>query len=256
MQALLQSLTGADYLFLVRIIENDFSFTDNRSLSLLLLHFEESGTPEARDALCRQLEHEIRYLGSADMAYLARKLAGMPPGVAFREIIEDVARFLDVDLPGAFSDEALLRAVVEGYVAAEVERMSPVEQRAMLEDLGVGSEQAMAFLSRSAGVFAVPALLQAFGHLVVDGLIKRVVFGAIGRIIGRRLSQELFAIVAARFPWWMRWIGPAAWSLSIGWTLIDVQGPAYRKTAPIVLYLGLCLLRRDQEADQHFGEGA
>jgi uncharacterized protein YaaW (UPF0174 family) len=92
-------------------------------------------------------------------------------------------------------------------------------------------------------------LIQAFNTIIVEGLIKRIIFGTIARIIGQQLAQRLFSFVAGRFPWWLAWIGPAAWSLSIGWTAFDLQGPALRKTMPIVLYLGLCSMRgRIQQA--------
>jgi hypothetical protein len=109
----------------------------------------------------------------------------------------------------------------------------------------VEQERAAAFVTKSAGVFALPLLIQAFGSLVVDGLIKRVIFGAIGAIIGKQLAMRLFDFIAKRFPWWVSWIGPAVWTLSLGWTALDISGPALRKTIPIVLYLGLCQLRGD-----------
>ena len=95
---------------------------------------------------------------------------------------------------------------------------------------------------------AVPALIQAFNFFVVEGLIRTVLFGSIARFIGSRLAGQLFAFLAARMPWWVTWVGPAAWTASIGWTAVDLQGPAYRKTVPAVLYLGLCSLR-DRGAD-------
>ncbi len=79
---------------------------------------------------------------------------------------------------------------------------------------------------------------------MVEGIIKNVIFGTITRLLGRQLSARLFEMVAARFPWWVRWVGPASWAVSIGWTVLDLQGPAMRKTIPMVLYLGLCSIRQ------------
>ena len=58
-----------------------------------------------------------------------------------------------------------------------------------------------------------------------------------------RFSPEGLSLGWPTVPWWLQWIGPAAWTLSVGWTALDLQGPAMRKTIPIVLYLGLCSMR-------------
>lgn len=120
----------------------------------------------------------------------------------------------------------------------------------MLEELGVEKEKAAAFLKRSAGVFALPMLIEAFNIVIVQGLIKSIIFGTIAKIIGQQLANRLFAFLVGRLPWWVNWIGPAAWTLSIGWTTIDLQGPAKRKTIPIVLYLGLCSMRPDRTENE------
>jgi hypothetical protein len=117
----------------------------------------------------------------------------------------------------------------------------------MLEDLGVEKEKAEAFLKRSAGVFALPALVEAFNLVIVQGLIKTIIFGTIAKLIGQQLANRLFTFLVGRLPWWVSWIGPAAWTLSIGWTTIDLQGPARRKTIPIVLYLGLVSMRESAD---------
>lgn len=243
MQDLLALLNPADYTFLVELVAGGVGFNDAGALRRRLADYEERPAEATRAALDRQLEREIRYLGSADLAYAVRALRGRPAGVSFGEIIRDVARTLRVDVPRAGTERERVEALAEGYVTRTFADLSPDEQRRMLTDLGVADDKAAAFVRRSAGVFSVPLLIQAFGTIVVDGLIKRILFGTIAKIVGGRLSGQLFRLLASRFPWWLRWVGPAAWTASIGWTVVDLQGPAYRKTTPIVLYLGLCALR-------------
>lgn len=215
-----------------------------------------------------ELLHELRYAGSSDIMYAARRAMGSEPGVSFEEVVRDVARTLGVSDPPARPEaaggaaigsgptgststgsppkdasRALVEHVATEHAAATFGKLPREEQQKMLEDLGVEREKAAAFLARSAGVFALPALIQAFNHFVVQGLIKTVLFGSIAKFIGARLAGQLFTFLAGRMPWWVGWIGPAAWTASIGWTAIDLQGPAYRKTVPAVLYLGLCSLR-------------
>lgn len=243
MQDVFEPLTPADYLFLVGLIESNFNFTDDRRLRRLVTELEADDTPERRAALNRRLEREIRYLGSSEILYLTRYLSGQEPGVPFGTVVRDVAKALKVAPPKPGTGREQVEAVVAQYVSSRFAALTPEEQQRMLEELGVEREKAAAFLKRSAGVFALPMLIQAFNTIVVEGLIKRIIFGTIARIIGSQLAQSLFRFIAGRFPWWVAWIGPAAWTLSIGWTAVDLQGPAMRKTTPVVLYLGVCSLR-------------
>lgn len=244
MQDVFQPLELPDYFFLAGLIESNVNLTYDQRLRSLLAEYERAGSPSARADLDQHIEGEIRYLGSAEIAYLARYVMGREPGVSLQEVVRDAARALKVTPPQLGSTREQMESVVEQYVTQQFAGMPREEQQKMLEGLGVQQDKAAAFLKRSAGVFAVPALVEAFGIIVVDGLIKSVIFGAIGRLIGQRLSMQLFQFIAGRFPWWLRWVGPATWTASIGWTVIDLQGPALRKTVPIVLYLGLCSMRR------------
>ncbi len=253
MQDVLRPLTPADYTFLIGVIEGPVGFTDDRRLHALLADVEDHDTDEARAALQRRLEREIRYLGSADLAYLFRYVTRQDPGVPFREILRDVARVLKVPVSTLGTDQEMLEELVRQYATKQFAGLTPEAQQALLESLGVERDRAAAFLKKSAGVFAVPTLIQAFGALVVDGLIKTVIFGVIARIIGKQLATRLLNLLLSRFPWWVSWIGPVAWSLSISWTVFDIQGPAYRKTIPVVLYLGLCALRAEETTRNEAG---
>ncbi len=243
MQEVFAPLTPADYAFLVGLVESNVNLTDDAELHRLLAAYEAEPTPAARASLDARLEREIRYLGSADLAYFARKLAGGEGGVPFGEIVRDVARVLKVAPPHLGTERERLEALVEEYATRQFASLSPEEQQRMLVELGVDKDKAARFVLKSAGVFSLPLLVAAFDAVVVQGLIKTVVFGTIAKLIGRQLSARLFSLLAGRLPWWVSWIGPAAWTLSIGWTALDLQGPATRKTIPVVLFLGLCSLR-------------
>lgn len=237
------TLTPADYTFLTKLIESPFNATDDARLRALLATFEEEASADARTALNRQLVKEIRYLGSSEVAYMARLFSGQEPGVPLAEVIRDVAKAVKIDLPMLGTEDDMLKHLVEAYATREFSRMTPAEQQAMLEELGVEQERAAAFVKKSAGVFALPALIAAFDVIIVQGLIKTIIFGTITKLIGAQLSRQLFAFLAGRFPWWLRWVGPVAWGASLSWAAFDLQGPAQRKTIPVVLYLGLVALR-------------
>jgi len=243
MKDIFAPLTPADYSFVVGLVNSYTNLTDDQKLRGLLDAVVEDDSTENRDALDRQLEREIRYLGSSDIAYVTRYFVGKEAGVSVHEITRDVAKALKIRLPSLGTDRERAEFVVEQYVTDQFSGLSSVEQQKMLEDLGVERDKAAAFIKRSAGVFALPMLIQAFNIIIVEGLIKRIIFGAIAGIIGSQLAGRLFQFVAGRFPWWLGWIGPVAWTASIGWTVVDIQGPAMRKTIPLVLYLGLCGVR-------------
>ncbi|MCB0717500.1 MAG: hypothetical protein KDD65_03585 [Bacteroidetes bacterium] len=249
MQQILERLNTPDYIFLVGTISGAVNLSDDRLLTTLLSRYENAGAEEDRAALCRAIASEVRYLGSSDMAYAFRRLSGRAPGVPFREIISDVARVLKVRLDWMGTDEELLQALVTEYATAQFAEMDQKDQQRMLEELGVDKQRAASFVKRSAGVFAPPLLIEAFNAVVIEGLIKKIILGTIARFLGSELTRKLFTFIVGRFPWWIGWIGPAVWAGSIGWTVVDLQGPAYRKTIPIVLYLGLCQLRSEGPED-------
>lgn len=250
MKDLLNVLEPADYRFLAGIIQSDLNLTDDSKIDRLVTAFEEDSTDELRTELNQRFEREIGYLGSSEIAYGLRYVTGSDPGVPFQEIVRDVAEALKVDRPELGTDRQKVEQVATAYATKQFANLSTEEQQQMLEELGVEKEKAAAFLKRSAGVFALPMLIEAFNIVIVQGLIKSIIFGTIAKIIGQQLANRLFAFLVGRLPWWVNWIGPAAWTLSIGWTTIDLQGPAKRKTIPIVLYLGLCSMRPDRTENE------
>ncbi|MDE2996063.1 MAG: hypothetical protein OXT73_04910 [Bacteroidota bacterium] len=243
MKELLSVLTPADYRFLAGIMESPLNQTNDSEFNELVSALEQDDSESTRANIERQFEEDLRYVGSSEIMYAFRALSGQERGVPFQEIVRDVAHSLSVDANLLGSDREVVERLAESYATQQFADLPPEEQQKMLEELGVEADKAKAFLARSAGVFALPMLIEAFNIVVVQGLIKTIIFGTIARIIGSQLASRLFAFLVARMPWWVSWIGPAAWTLSVGWTALDLQGPAKRKTIPVVLYLGLCSLR-------------
>ncbi|MXW32292.1 MAG: hypothetical protein F4100_07395 [Rhodothermaceae bacterium] len=245
MQELLLELSREDYAYLIQIIQGPF----DRCTSMKR-HLEEIDSPDHHAALCEELEKKIRYLGSSDLAYQVRRVVGKEPGADFRYIIRDTARFLKIPVADRGTERGLLIRMAQEYAVDVFSKYTQAEQLQILESLGIERKRAVAFLKKAGGIFAAPVLLQAFGTLVVQGLIKTVLFGWTVRLIGVKLATSLFAFLFARVPWWAHTIIPGAWVISIGLTTLDLQGPARRKTVPILLYLGLSCIRLDAEKDQ------
>jgi uncharacterized protein YaaW (UPF0174 family) len=231
--------TPEDYRFLAELLESPLNRTADSGLKALAARYERSEDPEIRAQLDDWIDRALRYLGSSDLAYALREATGQTPGVSLDEVISDAARMLRVPVPPPGSFRARAEALVESHATRTLEAMSPEEQQRMLEDLGVEKQQALRFVKTAAGVYAFPALVAAFQGFIIEGLLRRIVFGTITRLVGQRLSVALFGSLLAKMPWWLRVIGPISIAASVAWTTLDLQGPALRQTVPAVLYLGL-----------------
>ena len=86
MQDVLSPLMPADYHFLIGIIEGPISLTDDLGLRALLAAVEKDDNEETRAVLNQRLEREIRYVGSADLAYAFRYATGREAGEPARNI--------------------------------------------------------------------------------------------------------------------------------------------------------------------------
>lgn len=236
--------------FLVGLLTSDVNRSDDSGLRTALAAHEATPTPETRTALDRQIERALGYLGASDLAYALREATGQTPGVSMDEVVSDAARALGVPVPSRrLSFRERVEAVAESHATQTLAAMSPEAQQRFLEEAGVERQQAMRFVKTAAGVFAFPALVAAFEAIVVERLLRGVVFGTIAKVVGRRVSSALFGALLARTPWWLRVLGPATMALSVGWTVVDLAGPALRKTVPAVLYLGLVSHRARLDAD-------
>ena len=254
MQNILLPLESPDYHFLLGVIQSPISLTNDARLKSLLNDYEANPDIDRKKVFTEQLEKDIRFLGSSDLMFVFRKMQGNEPGATFAQIIRDVAKALKIKI-SVGTEREMMEELVEKYTTREFTKLSDEEKQKMLESLGVDRDLAAAFIKKSAGVFALPLMIEAFGSLVVNGLIKNIIFGLIGKVIGHQLAMRLFNFIMGRFPWWVHWIGPAAWTFSVGWTAFDIQGPSLRKTIPVVLYLGLCSIREGEQIQEVGAEG-
>ncbi len=236
----LAHFTDDDDRFLVELLQSQLNRTSDAAMQTRIDAHAAAPTPATRAALDAEIERALAYLGSSDVAYVLREASGQTPGVSLDEVVDDAAKALGIAIPRrAMSFRRRVEAVAEAHAAKTLAGMTPEAQQRFLEDAGVERQQAARFVKTAAGVFAFPALVAAFEALVVERLLRGVVFGTIAKLVGRRISGALFGALLARTPWWLRAIGPASLALSVGWTLVDLAGPALRKTVPAVLYLGL-----------------
>ena len=132
--------------------------------------------------------------------------------------------------------------------------LSPERQRELFEKAGIGKDQQKEFFEKLKGNKAhfIPFLLSILGPEITKKVIEGIVISVIATYLGREGAKELFKNLALRFPLWAEWLGPIVWGLSLGWLTLDLQGAAYRKTIPVLLYLGIVGLRDGPEEGPSF----
>jgi uncharacterized protein YaaW (UPF0174 family) len=132
--------------------------------------------------------------------------------------------------------------------------MSPEQQRKLFEDSGIGREQQNEFFSKIKDnkTTLLPLLMSILGPEITAKLVQGLAVVTIAKFIGKEAATKLVQQLATKFPWWAEWLGPIVWGLSLGWLAIDLQGAAYRKTIPIMLYLGIVGLRDGPEDGDAF----
>jgi hypothetical protein len=251
MRKILDAAELADFELIVRVLDSNLSFADDLGMQRALAAYRRNPSPRNKRSLAALLERELRYAGSADVAYLLRRVAGRNPGVTLEQIVADVARKLDVEIRMIGTLEDKLQRLTTAVVERRILQMTDAEQRELFLAHGSGLEAAKEVrkrLKRHGPVAALPILLTVVGQEASEKIITSLVIRQIGWIFGRDAARQLFDRLAARFPWWAEWVGPIAWTVSGALLTVDIQGPAYRKTIPVTLYLGLIALRERERA--------
>lgn len=177
------------------------------------------------DAIAKHL----REMGSNDIATFFRG-----EGVQYAEIVLDVASKLGAkEASKSKSEEENEAIILRKLFADALDKMTEDEKRQLFSSMGIkGSEIPFG----SAGTIIVQMLLRNFGgfatyriSVVVANLIARTLLG----------SGLTFAANAALMRTIGVLLGPAGWIASGAWLLVDLAGPAYRKTVPAVVHIAM-----------------
>jgi len=245
-QNILLSAQDVDLEFIVGVLKSPLSFSADGVMEQAMASYERERSPEAKRALAGILDRELRYAASSDLAYLVRWLWTDDAGVRPEKLLADVAHRLNVKLRTIGSFEAKLQRLVQSVAEKELLEMDPARQQELVTSQGIGTSTAqelLRHLKQKGPVSGVPLLITLAGREAGEKIATALVVRVITVILGRHAAAQLIKSLATRFPWWADWIGPAAWAVTGAWVAHDVQGPAFRKTIPVTLYLGLVMLR-------------
>jgi uncharacterized protein YaaW (UPF0174 family) len=251
MQAVLGKCDVDDYRVLAQITASYIALTDDKEMDQVLSHLEEEQTDERKAAVTRRLEADIRYYGSSEAAHWTRRFTrdDQPAGVSAYEILDDISKRLKVRQRTLGTLEARLERLVRAVTEKTFFKLNPEQQRELFEKAGISKEQQRVIFDqvKENKVLFFPILYSVLGREVVAKLVEGLAIAVVGQFLGREAAKQLIRQLATKFPWWAEWLGPIVWALSLSWLAFDLQGPAYRKTVPAMLYLGIVSLRDGPE---------
>lgn len=251
MKAILAKCEHADFEYISEVLDSYVSLTDDTRRKELLDESKVSATAKAD--LISLIDKQIRYYGSSDVAYAVRSIFSSDGGISALEVIEDICEKLKVTIKHGGSVESRLEKLVTAVVEKELLSKSPDELAEAFRKIGVGDADAKLIkehLLKNSKAAVLPIIFEVLGPKIALGIIETIIVSLIAQIVGREAAKALVKEVIKRNPW-LNALGPVMWALSGAWLAFDLQGPAYRKTVPICLYLGVVALRDGEERAQH-----
>lgn len=250
MKTVLAKCEHADFTYISQVLDSYVALTDDSGRKALLDKSLDSSSAKAE--LIDLINKQIRYYGSSDIAYFVRSVFSDDGGVPALEVIEDVCEKLAVGIKPGGSVEGRLERLVNAVVEKELLSKSPEQLAEAFKKIGVGDADAkliMEHVVKNGKTAVLPAMYQILGPQVALGIIETIIVTLIASIIGREAAKVIVKETMKRNPW-LNALGPIMWALSGAWLAFDLQGPAYRKTVPICLYLGVVALRDGSEHAQ------
>jgi len=178
--------------------------------------------PNCLNRMWKEIAGELQRFGGNTLMNLYRG-----KGVAYREIVEDVCRKMNIFFYNWKDTAALEKGLLKKICHAVVARMSENELRDLAGQLNIKGKNPQRYML----VFALQAVIKNGGvlftrlALYITQMISKM-------LLGRGLSF-LEANVISRTLGFLG--GPVGWAITISWSVVDLASPAYRVTIPAVL---------------------
>ncbi|MCH5277172.1 MAG: hypothetical protein J1E80_04970 [Desulfovibrionaceae bacterium] len=239
-----QKATPDDAKFIIETLDSYINFTNDAEMKAMLSMWESGPMPIA---LAHKLEKEIRYVGSSDIAYWARKIGSMflpvEAGVSINEVIDDVYKTLKINIKGKVDTiEKKLEIIVEKMIGETFYSLTSEEQIELLKKLDTSEEQRARIIDDiKSNKRIISVLISVLGMKAAEKIVSAIIFRVIAVFLGKKAAEKLIKEILKKNPW-MAFLGPIA-IVSLVQSIVDLAGPAMRKTIPIVLYLGLIAIR-------------
>jgi len=249
MKKLMHKCTIEDFDYLANQLRTYNPIVKDSDRIEILEKYKQDPSVEVRIELIDVIYSDLEYFASADFAYLYRKIFKDDVGIPDDELVTDVASKLKVKINPSDSIESKLKEIVKSVVVKEFFSKDPEKLAEILRKMEIGENhiifilEEMEKLGRAA---IIPILIQIIGPKLTIKVIETIIVAAIGQIIGQKSAAVLFKEIIKRNPYLVA-LGSITWIIFGTWLAYDLQGPAYRITIPVCLYLGVVALRDDLE---------
>ena len=152
-------------------------------------------------------------------------------GVMYREILCDVCDKMKVNYNKKSSIEIIEENLLMSILTKAVEKMSEAEKKELAKELGLNTTN----FTKDGVVLALQTAMKMGKFktyqiiLVAVNAIWKFLFGKGLTIVVNSTISRVVGI----------FLGPIGWAITGVWTAIDIAGPAYRVTVPVVLQVAL-----------------
>ena len=196
----------------------------------LTIHPSYKADPNNHVAYADLIADQIRDLGGNSISNMFRGFVGP----AYYEIVCDVAKKLKVKHPKFAAIESIEKAILEKILKTALDSMSEEDKKKMLEGLELGDV--------SVGGLTTSTLLSIFnaGGFYSYQLAVIIANQMAHFVLGHGLS---FAANAALTKSLSIIAGPIGWAVCGIWTTINLSGPAYKVTIPIVVHVAMLRMK-------------
>ena len=186
------------------------------------------------------LVEEIQLDGANTLASVLRGWSG----IEYDELVRDVASKVKAPFEKDQREDIIERSILDAVISKYLESASAVEREAILgavADSGAELNRLRQTISRGAWTTGTLSLLvNGIGKRAVAELVKRIVLISAGKEVARQAALRAAAIASYAIP--------LLNVVMVTWTIVDIAGPAFRKTVPTVLEIAILRLEFE-EAD-------
>lgn len=157
-------------------------------------------------------------------------------GPEYVTIVRDVAKKLRVVHGEGESVEQIERSLLIFVLEGAIARMSPADREALseafrdegLKHIDLSGSAPLGMLLAQAGATLSGPMVYRLALIVANHVVRLLA----GRGLSMGAAAALTKLVGLAS-------GPVGWALTGAWALIDIAGPAYRVTVPVVLHVAL-----------------
>ncbi|MGL5723617.1 DUF3944 domain-containing protein [Cetobacterium sp.] len=174
-----------------------------------------------------RITEELKLFGGNTIANLFR----LGKGVAYKEIVEDVAKEMKINFNSYDTVEEIENKLILRVFEDTWKNLTEEEKRNFVSEMEISDTD----LTKQGITLAVQLCLKKGGFKTYQ--LAVIIANSVSKaILGRGLS---FGTNAALTKYLSVFIGPVGWTFTGIWTLVDIASPAKRVTIPAVFYITL-----------------